>query len=457
MRKGFICLILVIFIALFASSALAEASLELGFDSNIVADHWNKLKLITRDEKAARLELNIDQGNLRDGTNLINYSFNINRSHGIAIFETDIYIPKWQKFTWRLVNEESVLASGSFDRRFANPTKLSLIISANPSKWFRLSNDRTTNISSNSLTKRLASYDGIARIIIDGTAPAPKLEHLIAAATAGANVSLLEPLPSSHNDLVALAPDRIQGLGAGFITRSPELIELEKIELEKIFANFVSNNNIKAPKSKPQIPIVVALSIFAVLVLVLMHLGQKPAIMTSLSLSLIATILAWTYLMPQKLEISKEQSLQIASGELAKELKLTTIFSLRGSQASIDYPGYLLEHSPFKQLDETSQINVQRWKDINYNHKPSLSKALLVLEDTKIINRSKHTLSDVFIKGTGFLADLKPGEAVILAQEDHKLPKLYEGIVGPLPNGTALARYGNNVLIALAKPTEISK
>ncbi len=452
MKKGIICLIL-----LFSQLVLAEASLELGFDGNIIANHWNPIKLISRDEKAAQLVLRIDQGSLRDGENIVNYSFSIPRSHGISIFENDIYIPKWQKFTWQLLNEESVLASGSFDRRFASPTKLSLIISANPSKWFRASNERAANIAANSLTKRLASYDGISKIIIDGTAPAPKLENLIAAATAGVHVSLLEPLPNSHVEIIALAPDRIQGLGAGFITKTANLINLQNIEFEKIFTNFVANNSIKAPKSKPQIPIIIALSIFAILVLILMRLGQNSAIMTSLSLSLIATILAWTYLMPEHLEITKEQSLQIASGELAKELKLSTIFSLRGSQINIEYPGYLLEHVPFSQQDDSSQIIIKRWKDINYSHKPSLSKALLILEDDKIINRSKHILSDVYIKGIGFLADLKPGEAVILAQEDHKLPKLYEGIIAPLPNGTAIARYGNNVLIALSKAQELSQ
>ena len=451
MKRLFLALLAVLFLTF----AFADTKLELGFNGNIVANHWNPIKLTTRDEKSAKLVLNIDQGNLRDGSNIVSYSFAIPQSYGISIFENDIYIPKWQKFTWQLINDSEVLASGSFDRRFASPSKLSLIISANPSKWFRLSDERAANVAANSLTKRLASYDGISKIIIDGTAPAPSLENLIAAATAGANVALIEPLPASHQDILALAPDQLQSLGAGFITRSKSVIETPQVDFDKVFGNFVSNNSITPPKSKPQIPIVAALSIFAVIVVVLMRLGQKAAILTTLSLSLIASILAWSYLMPKTFEIKKSQSIQIASGELAKEYKITSIFSLRGDQVSIDGSGYLLEHIPFNQVDETSQINIARWKDIKYSYKPTLSKALLVLGDNKIYNRSKFTLTDVYIKGLGFLADLPPGGSTIQSQEDHKLPKLYEGIIGPLANGTAIARYANNVLIALA-PQEVS-
>jgi len=447
-------LLILTFISLLATPVLAEAKLELGFNGNIVANHWNPLRFTSRDEKAAVLVLKIDQGNLREGSNIVSYSFSIPRSYGISIFEDDIFIPKWQKFSWQLLNEEEVLASGSFDRRLASPGKMTLIISANPSKWFKQSDERAINAPSNSLTKRLASYDGISKIIIDGSAPAPSPESIIAAATAGAQVALVEPLPASHADLLSLAPYKTQRLGAGVISRAEGLNKPATIDFERVFENFVSNNAIKAPKSKPQMPIIIALVVYAVLIVGLIILGQKAAVLTALSLSLLAAILSWTYLSPKAVEIKNRQALHLAAGDLAKEYQLTTIFSLRGSRASLRGQGYPLEHIPFSQLDGLSRFDIPRWQDVKYSYKPVLSRALLLLEKDKITNRSKFVFRDVFIKGLGFLDDLPPGTAIIRKAEDHQLPKSYEGLLAPLEDGTAIARYGNNILIAMISQVE---
>ena len=63
----------------------AEAQLELGFNGELVAGHWNPLRLTLRDQAAAELLILVDQGSLETaGTYLMRYHAEIPSSSGIS-------------------------------------------------------------------------------------------------------------------------------------------------------------------------------------------------------------------------------------------------------------------------------------------------------------------------------------------------------------------------------------
>ena len=446
-------------VILLGSFVLAESKLEIGFDGNIVANRWNPIKLTTRDQAAATLSISIDRGNLRIGSLPISYSFDIPQSYGIATFEEDIFIPKWQSFSWKLQSSEAVLASGSIDRRFANPQSLSLLISANPTKWLSGLAGRVAAVPSNVLTKRLASYDGISTIIIDGTAAAPRPDRLVAATSAGVTTVLMSPLPASHQSLTAIVPTGMQKIGAGLITRHAENEKLTIFhrDFKKVLAAYIENSKISVPSTRQQGPIFIALIVFALLIVILMWMGNKAAVMTSFSISILAIILVFNYLIPREKELQQQQSLYINSGELAKEIPVSSIFSLAGGESSINNNAYVLEPKQFNYQNGSTFVTLKRWSRVTMIHKPRLAKALLLYDGAYLENRSKQVLRDVYIKGIGFVEDLKPGKYLITKQEDRRLPDLYRGIVSGLEPNTVIAHYGNNLLLAQVANSEVSE
>ena len=448
MRLIVLCLI----ISLIGPFVLAESKFEIGFDGNIVANSWNPIKLTTRDQAAATLNISIDRGNLRIGNIPIVYSFSIPQSFGIATFEEDIFIPKWQNFSWKLQSSDAVLASGSIDRRFANPQPLSLLISANPSKWLAVLPGRVATVPSNVLTKRLASFDGISAIVIDGTAAAPRPEELLAASTAGASTVLLEPLPPSHQSLAAVVPLEGQYIGAGIMSRQAgnDDLTIKHRDFKKLLLAYLENSKITAPNKREQGPIFIGLVIFALLIIILMWMGNKAAVLTSISISTLAIILVFNYLIPKERELKQQQSLYISSGELAKEITISSIFSLGGGESSIAENAYVLEPKQFNYKNGSTFVDLDRWSRVTLIHKPRLTKALLLYDGDYLENRSKHIFRDVYIKGIGFVEDLKPGRHLITKREDKKLPDLYRGVVTGLEPDTVIAHYGNNLLVAQA-------
>ena len=192
-----------------SSVALAqsgEVALELGFSGEIVSGRWNPLRLTTRDVPSADLFVSFDQSSFTEPETLGVYRARIPGSGGVAVFEDDLFVPEWRQLVWRLVSDGTVLASGSLGRAARDARPLTLLLSARPFRWQGVLGDdaRVVALPAGSLPERLAAFDGVSTLLIDGSAPAPHPAALVAATSAGVQTVLVEPLPNSHAALRAL-------------------------------------------------------------------------------------------------------------------------------------------------------------------------------------------------------------------------------------------------------------
>ena len=213
--------------ALLLAQALAQppsVRFELGHGGEFVTERWNPLRVTLRDIASVRLEIRVDQGSLREGEKPMVYRTLLPGGTGISVFEDDLYLPGWRRFSWSARAEGSTIASGSFDPKEKSVQPLDLLISSRPGRWrgqFE-AEARTLEVPAGDLPERVAAYDGVRTLLIDGSAASPRLEAVAAAAAAGVRVVLLDPLPSGHRELDVLAPEPAQRLGTGWLLRGTD-------------------------------------------------------------------------------------------------------------------------------------------------------------------------------------------------------------------------------------------
>ena len=456
-RRLFAFLLLLLLQTAVAQGSLrGEVRLELGFNGEIVADHWNPLRLSTRDVPRAQLELLLDQSTLLEGEKLAVYRTEITGGNGVAVFEDDIFIPTWRRFVWRLYTDDEVLASGSFDRRRSNDRPLTLLLSADPFRWRGvLSETRATDVPTSLLPRRLAAYDGVERLLIDGSAPAPDAAVLAAASTAGARVTLVEPLPQSHAGLSALASSEPTRLGAGWVTRvaaesvttTPAAEPIASLTEALITDDLDYTSEVRQP-----LPFMIVASVYLLSVLVFIRLAGAPGLLTGLGLALLLSLGAWFYLRPATSQVVQGRTLVIGGGTLARQGGVRTLFTLPRATLSLPTPAHPNRPAAFQQTEEGFSTDLGRWSGVQVETRPSLREAALQWRDGDLVNVGTTLLQEVYIKGVGFQPDLLEGErrAVRAGEaEGGPLTKVYEQLLVLVPEGSALARAGGTFHLAL--------
>jgi hypothetical protein len=444
-------------LALTLSIALAqpdEVMLELGFNGEIIVNHWNPLRLVVRDQPVSELLISIDQGNLETaGTFLKTYRATIPASAGVVVFEDDIFIPRWRSLTWTLSHGERITASGSLDRRESRLEPLNLIISAQPIKWLNSwTSQRTIDMPPSLLPENLAAYDGVANLLVDGTAPMPKLEAIISAASAGATIWLVPPLPESHRELAALLSNEPQRLGAGWvISQSPlEASQPASLDIAKLATALLDDDLVKRPKVSAQLPVLAFAAIYGLLILALLRFAAVPGLLTGLLLSLLACMLAWNWLRPQASQSILGRSLSIGGGELARRLELRSVFTLPSGKISLPISAQLLQLYAYEQKADTLSLEAQRWSALSFMLRPQLEPSQLRWRAGQLSNSSTTPLSDVYVKGLGPQGDLAAGATrAVSSQEETVLLEIYERLLEHLPEHSAIARHDGQIHVAL--------
>ena len=448
--------------AAFAQSAHADdVNVTLGFSGEIVADTWNPLRISLRDQGKAEFTLEIDRGNLRDGEQLVHYRAPLEGGSGFFVFEDDLYIPAWRRLTWAVRTPERVLASGSVDRRRVDPRPLHLLgaVGAAPDQFGREA--RVVDVRPDRLPERPSAYAGVATLLVSEAS----VRAVVAAAAAGVSVVLLEPLSDGLRELAPAEGANAQRLGSGWLVRledgaasAQEVAELPRLEHSALLSALVSPDMQRGPEGVPQQIIFLGASLYALAALLVVRFGRVPGLFAGLSLALLFAAGAWGYLRPGDATLTRSRSLTLAGGAnggLAQTLELRTLFSLPEGTRQLSSDAYPLELTSWHASPDGLRFTTPRWFAATLALAPRLESTTFYWEGDDLVNSGSAPLGDVFVMGLGQQPALATGERLTAQMRDSLPPSAYTPLLPHLPRGSALARSGGHLYVALP-PTSLA-
>ena len=456
-RVGPIFALLLALSAAFSQSSGVEVTL--GFAGEVVANTWNPLRVSLRDQSAAEFVLELDQGNLRDGEQMVRYRAPLAGGGGLYVFEDDLYIPAWRRLTWAVRTQDSVLASGSIDRRSVDPRPLHLLdmsLDASAALPGAAPDARVIDVRADALPARPSAYAGVETMRLGGDAP---VRTVAAAAAAGTAVFLSDPL----GELRALAPQSAQRLGAGWVVRAGAQVDepstegagdvraepYPQLEQTALLAALVSPDMQRGPPSVPQQVIFLGASAYALVALLVVRFGRVPGLFAGLSLALLFAVGAWGYLRPSDATSTRSRSLSLASGGLAQTLELRTLFSLPEGTRRLAADAYPLELTSWHASPGGLRFEMPRWSAVTFVLAPRLDPATFYWEGDALVNAGSASLGDVFVIGLGQQLPIAPDERLTAQMRDSLPPSPYRALLPHLPRGSALARSGGRIYVAL--------
>ena len=439
-----------------AAAQQSEVSLELGFNGEVVSGHWNPLRLTTRDTPPADLILSFDQSTFTEPENLAVYRASIPGSGGVAVFEDDVFVPEWRQLVWRLVSADAVLASGSLGRASRDARPVTLLLSATPFRWRDIlgADTRVVDLPAHLLPERLAAFDGVSTLLIDGSAPAPNPAAIAAATSAGVHTLLVEPLPSSHDDLRSMAAATPVRLGAGWLVRTDAAgvgaLRLPDLDLKAVTAALLSDDMHPRPQTPAQLPLTLVAGGYVLLVLLLLRFAATPGLVTSFAVALLAGVTAWLYLRPPAAQTVLSRTVVTSGGALARRDEVRSLFTLPRTTVHVAGAAQPTQPLPYTQTLQDFELALTRWGAVDLSLRPQLVDAALRWHDGALQNDSPDFLRDVFVTGVGPQPDLTAGaDLAPQAAEEVGLPTVYAALLDLLPTGTALGRSGGTVYLAL--------
>jgi hypothetical protein len=434
-----------------------SVTLTLGYDNELVSGRWNPLRIVTRDVPAAELVMTFDQGSLQVGAVPAEYRVELPGGSGISVFEDDLFIPAFRALTWRLVAGGQVLASGGYDRRSIDAEPVHLILSANPGRYLNIyANLRTVDIGPGELPARLAAYDGVASLLLDGSTAAPSLDVISAAMTAGVSVYLLPELPASYAEIVALAAAYPQ-LGLGSLQQItpealPDALAVSQLaSWRDATAALMTPDLLEYPEAPPQLLLFAAVAGYLLLLLLLLRFGGAPGLLSSLLLAGFAAMMAWGYVRSDASQLEAARTLELSRGPLARVERVHSLISLPAQEIRREGAAAPQGVLPYRQTDTATQFTAARWSQSTWVERPRLATASFFWQQGELVNRRNEPLSAVYVIGLGAQRNLAAGER-LMPEPGETSHERYRDLIPYLPEGTALAMAGEAVFAAL--PTE---
>lgn len=451
----------VVFALAFAQPAGdAQASVELGLGGNLVAGAWNPLQVTVRDAGPCVLRLRIDEGTLLTGPRIVRYTAAVPGGSGVTVFDDDVYVPPFQTLSWTLSEPDRVLASGSLGAREADARPLQVVVSAAPGTWRDAfgGDARVVDVAASQLPARAAAYDGVATLLLDGTAAAPRTASVAAAAAGGAQVLLAGTLPASQADLGRLAGAGADRLGAGEVSIVADVPTAVKAALATwrppdrtaLVKALTAAPLVKAPSSAPQ-PLVLSLAaVYALLALLAVRFAGTPGVAAAVMLALIVSLAGWRLLRPSAAVVSGNRTVMLGGGELALALAVDERFTLPAGTVSVPSAARPLTPALYSVDASGTHIELARWQGVVLAERSWLQPAALRFDGSRLLNAGSTVLHDVYVVGLGSQPDLQAGAALSPApgEEGARPPELAR-LVAVLPRGTALAEGPEAVWIAL--------
>lgn len=434
-----------------SAQAIDAVRLELGIAGNPVVDAWNPIRLTVRDVPAAVLTIRIDQGTLRRGEVPLVVERSVGGGAGASVFEDDLYLPTFRTLTWSLATNDQVLASGSLSAREQDERALDLLLSADPGRYRAGFGDaaRLVDVAASDLPERVAAYDGVRSLVIDGSVAAPRLESVAAAAAGGAVVVLAGTLPPSHAELGWLTDGPTTRLGAGVVMRvdadvatvAGAVAAAYRPERDTLVAAVVAEPLVDLPTPLSQQAVLAAALVFALVVVSLVRWMGAPGLVAAVAVATLLSLAGWRVLRPAAPQITGGERLAIAGGPLALVTETREVLTLPAATIDVPTPARPLTLRAYRIDDAGAHFAVERWRSVVLALPPVLEDAPLRFVDGTLANHGTSPLLDVHVVGLGPQGDLAPGaRRRATMTEDAVLPPLHAQLIPLLPNGTVLAR-----------------
>lgn len=358
-----------------------DAQLSVGFDGEVVAGRWNPIEFSFRDFSEVTLTLTIDQGDLRSGSIPAVHTFRLDGGPGLTVIEEDVFIPAWQSFSWTASTAERVLASGTLHPRDMDQRQLAVVLSTSAARQAALvpADLRLVSLPSARLPERLAAWDGVSLLLVDGTTAPPSLAAIVAAASAGADVVLLSPLPASFAELGLLAGDGSSRLGAGSVTlgtvsdvHGADWVLPDSEALEQLLSE---RNSLDLPEPVRLVLLLPALLLYSVVVVALWRLAGVPGAVAVTCLGLLLAALAFPALQAGPQVSTSTLELRISSGGLSRSHTVFSLLDRTGGTAAL--PGIYrpLSARTYHVVDAGTSLAVQRWRPVELAGRPRLAES----------------------------------------------------------------------------------
>lgn len=435
-----------------AQTTQAPIRLEVGLASHVVAGAWNPIRFVSRDTPPATLTIVIDQGSLRSGPVPLTLVQEIAGGAGVSVYETLVHLSGYSSISWTLRTTDTTLASGSLPGREADARRLDLLVSREPGRLRgSLGPDaRPVDVPAAALPLDSAAYAGVRSLVIDGTAAAPRLEAVAAAASGGALVVFAADLPASHAELELLAPTSgTYPLGAGYVVRAAGdlsaavasvLAELPEPLLERLVAALAAEPLVARPVAAPQ-PLVLAVAgAFALLCVLLLRSFTGPGLLGALALALILSLASWRALRPPEPIISASGRIGLSGGELALVVEVQEHLTLPPGTISLLGAARPLSAMPYRIDAAGTHFDLGSWRSVRLALPPAVEVSPLRYEAGTLINAGARELHNLHVVGMGPQAGLGPGaRAQARPQEWQGAPSaVYAQLEAVLPEGSAL-------------------
>jgi len=311
----------------------------LGFRGAIVADAWNPFLLTTRDVGSGTLTLRIDRGSLWEGEIPWVVEVPVVGGAGLRVVEGDLYIPTWRSFVWSYEAGGRLLASGSYARELSDPRPLDLVVASDPSLAAHLGSERRIDALADDLPVRVAAYDGVRTIWLDGSLPLPSPAAMTAAAVAGSLVMVLgaATLDRAWASLLTDASWRAIGAGGWWAGEAPDAEAVARAYLPRaeILAAFVAEQLAPSPPMWPRGSLLVALFAYVLLVSLAWRSGGLPGLLTYVVVVGAASVAGYALLGDQPAQLRATRALKIEGGSLAQLILVHDVRTLPDAQVAL--------------------------------------------------------------------------------------------------------------------------
>lgn len=397
-------LLLLLLCLLLGGPAVRGAELSLGFDGEVVAGRWNPFEFRSRDSADITLTVTVDQGDLRRGPLPAVHTWHIPGGTGLSVLEDDIFIPAWQSLTWTATDASRVLASGSFHPRDLDDRPLGVIVSTAAARHGDLlpAGTRSVPHPAANLPERLAAWDPVRFLIIDGSTAPPSASAVLAAAAAGADVLLLEPLPASFTDLLRLAGGTVTRYGAGrlFLGAPDELRPLVAAGggARELVDGQLDGLSVLEPRPPLRLSLLLPFAAgYALVALLLLRVAGLPGAAAALCLGAIGVAAGWPQLQQEPPRSVEHLEVRVSAGGLSRVVDTVAILDRQGGQLHLPDRFRPLRPEPYRTSDGQSDFLQDRWQLLHLAGRPVLAEAL---SQDMATPAGDHPLTELFPAGT---------------------------------------------------------
>lgn len=324
------------------ASAQARVEFRLGIGGTPVSDAWNPLSVVVRDAPGAVLQLTIDAGGLDLGEVPQRLEALVAPAGGVQRLDVDVPLPSWRRITWRVEQDGRVLASGAMGARDRDPRRLDLLLSSRPAEWIeRLEPDaRPIVVAASELPRRAAGWDGVGRLIVDGTAAPPTPEAVVSAAAAGVIVYLPSDGPAGYDELGRLVRDGPVAIAAGRLEPLPSDDRLASLAgastLQRLLPAALARAVPPPAWDHRSTWTIGLLGLgFALLAFSLLRYGGAAGA-ASAAMLMVAALLAAPFAAPPEVQPAREDAVVVVAGGIGLRYEHRSIASLPAGETPLD-------------------------------------------------------------------------------------------------------------------------